>query len=123
MKNSQIFLSIAVFIVVSTSVFVYLNPIEPVAPVEPHYECKEDSLQKVINQMEVDLEMFDDGWDYKEKRYEEVLFEYEYALDHLKNYYPDVYRDIHRILAHKESYSREDEKENKKRLKIKGNKW
>jgi uncharacterized protein YfkK (UPF0435 family) len=80
--------------------------------------CKEDSLQTVINQMEVDLEMFDEGWDYKEKRYEEVLFEYEYALDRLKNYHPEAYRDIHRILAHKENFSRRDEKENKKRMSI-----
>jgi hypothetical protein len=123
MKNSLIFLSVVVFIVVSASVFIYLKPTEQVVLSAPHHECKEDSLQKVINQMEVDLEMFDDGWDYKEKRYEEVLFEYEYALDHLKNYHPEAYRDIHRILAHKESYSREDEKENKKRLKIGGNKW
>jgi hypothetical protein len=83
--------------------------------------CKEDSLLKVINQMEVDLEMFDDGWDYKEKRYEEVLFEYEYALDYLDKYHHEAYRDIHRILAHKENFSRRDEKENKKRLNI--NKW
>lgn len=73
--------------------------------------------------MEVDLEGEEIGWDTKERRYEEIIFEYEYGIDHLKNYHPEAYRDFHRIISHRESYSREDEKENKKRLKIGGNKW
>ena len=73
--------------------------------------------------MEVDIEMDENGWDYKERRYEQVLFEYEYAFDHLEKYHPEAYRDVHRILSHKENFSRKDEKENKERLNIRGNKW
>jgi hypothetical protein len=78
--------------------------------------CKEDSLQNVINQLQIDFENEEDGWDNKEKRYEQILFEYEYGLDHLKNYQPHAYREFHRILSHKENFTRQDEQENIKRL-------
>ena len=78
--------------------------------------CKEDSLQNVINELQMDLKMQSDGFDSKEKRYSEILFEYEYGIDHLKNYQPHAYREFHRILSHKEIFSRQDEQENIKRL-------
>ena len=78
--------------------------------------CKEDSLQNVINELQMDLKMQSDGFDSKEKRYSEILFEYEYGIDHLKNYQPQAYREFHRILSHKESFNRQDEQDNIKRL-------
>jgi hypothetical protein len=78
--------------------------------------CKEDSLQNVINELQMDLKMQSDGFDFKERRYSEILFEYEYGVDHLKNYQPQAYREFHRILAHKENFSRQDEQDNIKRL-------
>ena len=78
--------------------------------------CKEDSLQNVINELQMDLKMQSDGFDSKEKRYSEILFEYEYGLDHLKNYQPQSYREFHRILSHKEIFNRQDEQDNIKRL-------
>ena len=78
--------------------------------------CKEDSLQNVINELQMDLKMQSDGFDSKEKRYSEILFEYEYGVDHLKNYQPHAYREFHRILSHKEIYNRQDEQDNIKRL-------
>ena len=78
--------------------------------------CKEDSLQNVINELQMDLKMQSDGFDSKEKRYSEILFEYEYGIDHLKNYQPQAYREFHRIIGHKERYSIDTEQENKKRL-------
>jgi hypothetical protein len=80
--------------------------------------CKEDSLQKIINQMEIDLENEQDGWDFKERRYEEILFEYEYGINHIKENYPKAYREFHRIISYRENYSREAERENKKRLQL-----
>lgn len=80
-------------------------------------ECKEDSLQNVINQLQIEFENEEDGWDNKEKRYEQILFEYQFGLDHLKNYHPTAYREFHRIIGYKENYSHEVERENKKRLK------
>jgi len=78
--------------------------------------CKEDSLQNVIIELQMDLKMQSDGFDSKERRYEDILFEYEYGLDHLKNYQPQAYREFHRIISHKENFTRQDEQENIKRL-------
>jgi hypothetical protein len=79
-------------------------------------DCKEDSLQNVINQLQIDFENEEDGWDNKEKRYEQILFEYEIGLEHLKIYHTESYKEFHRIIGYKESYSHEVERENKKRL-------
>jgi hypothetical protein len=78
--------------------------------------CKEDSLINLVNELRMDLKMQSDGFDYKEKRYSEILFEYEYGVDHLKNYQPQAYREFHRILSHKEIFNRQDEQDNIKRL-------
>jgi hypothetical protein len=85
-------------------------------------ECKEDSLQMVINELQSEIEIDEDGWDDKEKRYEQIIFEYQYGLDHLKYYHPEAYKEFHRIIGYKQEYSRETERENKKRLKTIG-KW
>jgi hypothetical protein len=83
---------------------------------QPIETCKQDSLQNVINELQMDLKMQSDGFDSKERRYEDVIFEYEYGIDHLKNYQPQAYREFHRILSHKENFNRQDEQENIKRL-------
>lgn len=85
-------------------------------PVVTTTVCKEDSLQNVINELQMDLKMQSDGFDSKEKRYSEILFEYEFGVEHLKNYQPHAYIEFHRILSHKEIFSRQDEQENIKRL-------
>jgi hypothetical protein len=85
--------------------------------------CKQDSLQIVIDSLKNEIEslveektMLEDGFDFKERRYEEILFEYDFGIDHLKNYHPAAYKDFHRIIAHKERYSKQDERDNKQRL-------
>jgi len=78
--------------------------------------CKEDSLKSIIESLKHELEAQDNGFDSKEKRYENILFEYEFGLEHLKNYHPEAYKEFHRIVGYKENYSRETERENKKRL-------
>jgi hypothetical protein len=85
-------------------------------PIVENTVCKEDSLQNVINELQMDLKMQSDGFDSKERRYEDILFEYEYGVDHLKNYQPQAYREFHRIISHKENFTRQDEQENIKRL-------
>lgn len=86
----------------------------PVATVT--YVCKEDSLKNVIESLKNDITTLEDGFDFKERRYEEILFEYEYGIDHLKNYYPESYKEFHRIIANKERFSRQTEKDNKQKL-------
>jgi gas vesicle protein len=79
--------------------------------------CKEDSLRRVISDLQIEIENEEDGWDKKEKRYEQTLFEYEMGLEHLKHYHLTAYKEFHRIIGYKENYSHEVERENKKRLK------
>ena len=106
-------LMIGAFLGVSVSL-VQLNDKPNV--VTPTTICKEDSLQNLVNELKMDLKMQSDGFDSKEKRYSEILFEYEYGIDHLKIYQPHSYREFHRILSHKEIFNRQDEQDNIKRL-------
>ena len=78
---------------------------------------KRDSLQNVIDSLQIEIVMLEDGFDSKEHRYENTLFEYELGLSYLKDYHLNAYKDFHRILGMKEKYSYEIERENYKRLK------
>jgi hypothetical protein len=80
-----------------------------------------DSLQNVIGNLQSEIHILEDGFDTKEHRYEDVLFEYELGLSYLKDYHPTAYKDFHRIVGFKERYSFELERENNKRLKLE--KW
>jgi hypothetical protein len=97
------------------------KPHDMVPPPIQIKECNEDSLKQVIVDLQIELENEENGWDSKEKRYEDILFEYEFGIDRLKHSHPEAFREFHRIIAYKENYSREVERENEKRLKVK--KW
>jgi hypothetical protein len=103
-----------IIIIVLLTIIAVRKPHDMVPP--PIESCKEDSLQNVVNELQMDLKMQSDGFDSKERRYEDVIFEYEYGIDYLKNYQPQAYREFHRILSHKENFNRQDEQENIKRL-------
>lgn len=88
--------------------------IEPMAT----SSTKVDSLQNVIDSLQIEIEIQNKGFDSKEHRYEDVLFEYEFGIDYLEKYHPEAYRDFHRIIGFKERFRREDAQENKKRLHV-----
>jgi hypothetical protein len=77
-----------------------------------------DSLNRVVDSLQTEIFTIEDGFDFKEHRYEDVVFEYELGLSYLKDYHPKAYKDFHRIIAHKEKYSHQTERENTKRLTI-----
>jgi len=77
---------------------------------------KRDSLKNVIDSLQIEIVMLEDGFDSKEHRYEDTIFEYELGLSYLKDYHPAAYRDFHRIIGMKERYSHELNRENTKRL-------
>ncbi len=79
---------------------------------------KRDSLQNVIDSLQTEIFILEDGFDTKEHRYEDVISEYEIGLSYLKDYHPKAYKDFHRIIGMKERYSNELDRENKKRLKV-----
>lgn len=75
-----------------------------------------DSLQTKIDSLQMEFQSQAQKFDNTEKKYKEIIFEYELGIDRIKNYHPKAYEDFHRILAYREDYSREAEIENKKRL-------
>jgi LPS O-antigen subunit length determinant protein (WzzB/FepE family) len=89
-----------------------------VEPIQTANLTKVDSLQNVIDSLQIEIEIQNKGFDSKEHRYEDVLFEYEFGIDYLEKYHPEAYRDFHRIIGFKERFRREDEQENKKRLHV-----
>jgi hypothetical protein len=78
-----------------------------------------DSLTRVVDSLKIEIIALEDGFDYKEHRYEDIIFQYELGLSYLKDYHSESYRAFHRFLAHKENYSKKDERENIKILSIK----
>ena len=81
-------------------------------------ECKADSLQNVIGNLQSDIKILEERFDYREHRYEDVIGEYEMGLSYLKYYHPIAYKDFHRIIGMRERYSHELERENIELLKI-----
>jgi hypothetical protein len=122
MENKYIYLFSSIISgVVSILIFSYLQSNDVQSIHIGQHVCKEDSLREVVYNLKSELEIAEDGWDKKEQRYEDVLFEYEYGINQLKENRPEAYRYFHRIIGYRERYSREVEHENKKRLNI--NKW
>jgi len=78
-----------------------------------------DSLTRVVDSLQIEIVALEDGFDYKEHRYEDIIFQYELGLSYLKDYHSESYKAFHRFLAHKERYSKKDERENNKLLTIK----
>ena len=76
-----------------------------------------DSLNNVVDSLQLEIFNLEDGFDSKEHRYEDVLFEYELGISYLKDYHPKAYKDFHRIIGMRERYSEELQRENSKRLK------
>jgi hypothetical protein len=84
-------------------------------------ECKADSLQNVINDLQIDLKAQAKEFDNRENKYQDIISEYIYGIEWIEKYHSEAYRDFHRVIAYKERYSRLDEQENIKRLKLE--KW
>ena len=115
-------LAIALFIIFSI-VVVSLSMNERDKPVvamsKSNYEKQTrtiDSLKVVTDSLQTEIFMLEDGFDSKEHRYEDILFEYELGISYLKDYHPKAYKDFHRIIGMRERYSAELERENSKRL-------
>jgi hypothetical protein len=84
-------------------------------------ECKADSLQNVINDLQIDLKAQAKEFDNRENKYQNIISEYIYGIEWIEKYHSEAYRDFHRVIAYKERYSRLDEQENIKRLELE--KW
>jgi hypothetical protein len=76
-----------------------------------------DSLIVANDSLQTEIFMLEDGFDSKEHRYEDIIFEYELGISYLKDYHPKAYKDFHRIIGMRERFTAELERENSKRLK------
>lgn len=117
-KTKAIIAFIVGFVAFQLLFHLVIYPQNNTAPKPTITECRADSLQSVIDSLQIDIKMSEDGFDTKERRYEDVIFEYEIGLSYLQDYHPSAYKDFHRIIGMKEKYSRELDRENKQRLKI-----
>jgi hypothetical protein len=104
------------FILFQIFFWTVLHPRKNETPIPTTTECKADSLQSVIDSLQIDIKISEDGFDARESRYEDVIHEYEIGLSYLQDYHPTAYKDFHRIIGMKERYSHELERENKQRL-------
>ena len=121
MKNHRN-IYLLVFFVILTSISVFLITRSDRSVKSENFSNKvlanapTDSLQRVIDDLQIQIETNNNLYDERETKYEQIIFEYEIGISHIEKYHNDAYRDFHRILAHKERFTREDEKENIKRL-------
>ena len=76
-----------------------------------------DSLKNVVDSLQSEIFIVEDGCDYREHRYEDVIDEYELGMSYLEDYHPKAYKDFHRIIGMKERYSKQLDRENQKILK------
>jgi hypothetical protein len=119
-KTKAIIAFIVGFILFQLLFYLIIKP-NNITPEPVATECKADSLQNVISNLQSDIKILEEGFDSREHRYEDVLSEYEMGLSYLKDYHPTAYKDFHRIVGMRERYSHELERENKKQLKLE--KW
>ena len=95
-----------------------LYPRNHTAPEPITTECKADSLQIVIDSLNLEFETQREGWENKEKRYENIIFHYQYGLGYIKDYDPLTYQKIIRIAMLREDFSYDVEKEFKEQVNI-----
>jgi hypothetical protein len=69
---------------------------------------KIDSLENVIDSLQTEIFVIEDGCDYREHRMEAALFEYDLGLSYLKEFHPKAYKDMNRIVGMKQRYQNLD---------------
>ena len=120
MRNNQIRAVIAI-IAINLLILAILfgnRSISKDQPKEEIVKCNEDQLRNEINNLQGLIEIQAHNFDSEEIKREQIIFEYRYGLERLKETHPEAYREFHRIIGYKEVYTRETEIENKKRLQI-----
>jgi hypothetical protein len=91
---------------------------DDIAPKQIGVECKSDSLQSVIDSLNSEFSIEREGWENKEKRYENIIFHYQYGLGYIKDYDPATYKKIIRIAMLREDFSYKVEDEFKEQVRL-----
>jgi len=111
-------LIVGIIAITIVSIGFSMNNKDNVTPEPITTECKADSLQSVIDSLTSDYEIQREGWENKEKRYENIIFHYQYGLGYIKDYDPATYKKIIRIAMLREDFSYDVEKEFKEQVNI-----
>lgn len=119
-KSIQLFILSVILIPILTSLLIRFDTPVLVDKNQPSHNTshvsESDSLRDVISDLESRIELNDKKFDEIEKKYINIITEYEIGIDRIEQYHPIAYRDFHRVLSYKETFTREGEKENIKRL-------
>jgi hypothetical protein len=119
-KNNLLLVVLLVIVVILLSWGLTKNYEEYNVPVATGaHICESDSLKKVIDSLQSNITTLENGFDFRERRYEDILFEYELGLGHIEKLYPEAFKEFHRVIAHKEYFTHKSMHENNKRLNIK----
>jgi len=111
-------LIVGIITITIVSIEFSMNNKDNITPEPIPTECKADSLQNVIDSLVSDYEIQREGWENKEKRYENIIFHYQYGLGYIKDYDPATYQKIIRIAMIREDFSYDVEKEFKQQVNI-----
>ena len=111
-------LIVGIITITIVSIGFSMNNKDSITPEPITIECKTDSLQNVIDSLTSDYEIQREGWENKEKRYENIIFHYQYGLGYIKDYDPATYQKIIRIAMIREDFSYDIEKEFKQQVNI-----
>jgi hypothetical protein len=111
-------LIVGIIAVTIVSIGFSMNNKDNITPEPITTECKADSLQSVIDSLTSDYEIQREGWENKEKRYENIIFHYQYGLGYIKDYDPATYKKIIRIAMIREDFSYNVEEEFKQQVNI-----
>jgi hypothetical protein len=111
-------LIVGIIAITIVSIGFSMNNKDNITPEPITTECKADSLQSVIDSLTSDYEIQREGWENKEKRYENIIFHYQYGLGYIKDYDPATYKKIIRIAMIREDFSYNVEEEFKQQVNI-----
>lgn len=113
-------LKIGLFVILITAIYFSIkNQDKPLVAMNHETQTQKiDSLQNVISNLEGEIIILEDGFDSRERRYEDIIFRYEISLDYLKHNHRTAYNDFIRISQMKEKYDRESEREFEKQTQI-----
>jgi hypothetical protein len=116
-KNGTL-LILLIVIVILLSWGLTKNYNEQKQPVEVKlYECKEDSLQNVIDSLVSERSIERSEFDSLEKKREGIIRDYEFGLDFIKENHKAAYKDFVRYSMLREEYDRTVEDEFRARVR------
>lgn len=120
-NKNNILLPLLITVVIFLAWGLTKNFNESKQPVEVKlHVCKEDSLQRVIDLVEGERKIERSTFDSIEKTHKDIILNYEFGLDFIKQNHREAYKDFIRYSMMREEFDRSVEDEFNARVK---NEW